>query len=121
MDLKKCVLVFLTVCLLFASACTSEEKFDRTKWYYGDGIDFPFRDKMVGVIVSSHMLDGLRYPKVVGLLHPPQERDSSSHTIYYDVLLNYNLKGSIHKKMLAISFTKDSVVKKVAIIEQDVK
>jgi hypothetical protein len=106
--------------MLLAAGCHhDDDKFDRTKWYYGDGLDFPYREKMLGNMISSRMLIGLHYPKVVGLLHSPQERDGN--TITYDISSNYNLKGRIHKKYLVIAFTKDSVVENVTVKEKDLQ
>ena len=100
-------IVCITIAVLFTGC--SNKKFDRDKWYYGDGIEFPLRDQMLDDLLKNHQLKGLKYPKIVGLLHRPQGKDSLS--IYYEVTLNIDKKThAISHKDLVFYFNKDSVV-----------
>ena len=113
----KRVLLLSCLLLLAVAGCKEKPKFNRDRWYAGDGLDFPYRDEMVPDLLDSKMLIGLHYPRVVGLLHRPQGKTPTG--IYYEVLVTFN-KDMMHKKLLYLDL-KDSVVTKAYLKDQSLK
>lgn len=112
MMIKKFYLQTLT-CILaivaFAS-CTDSSKFDRKKWHYGDGLDFPLRNDILEDLLQNHHIKGLNYRQIIDSLGSPQRRDSLQFT--YQIIDNsydFGQKSPVHKKNLIIYFNKDSV------------
>jgi hypothetical protein len=121
---KKLFYKAVFICLLFvvATGCKRDQKFDRQKWAYGDGMDFPLRDEIVNDLVQNHHLKGLNYRQVIDSLGDPQQRDVLQ--VSYQVLDNtadFNRKKPAHIKSLILYFSKDSVVTRAEIEEHNNK
>ena len=106
------LMVALTSCHLSGS------KFDRQKWSYGDGLDYPLRNDIVDDLMKNHHIKGLTYRQVIDSLGSPQRRDSLQFTYQIqDNSYGFNRKKPAHKKNLIVHFNKDSVVVKFEIYE----
>jgi outer membrane protein assembly factor BamE (lipoprotein component of BamABCDE complex) len=111
-------LLILTILFLTASGCHRSDKFDRQKWSYGDGLEYPQRNDLVDDLVKNHHLKGLTYRQVIDSLGRPQSRDTL--ILSYQIMDNsyeYNRKKPIHKKNLILYFSKDSVVTRIEVYD----
>jgi hypothetical protein len=100
------------------SSCKNSRKFDRQKWNYGDGLDYPLRNEIVDDLLKTHQFKGMTYRQVIDTLGGPQHRDTLQ--LSYQIIDNsseYNRKKPIHKKNLILYFNKDSVVVKAEIYD----
>jgi outer membrane protein assembly factor BamE (lipoprotein component of BamABCDE complex) len=99
------------------------KKFDRQKWSYGDGLDYPMRDDIVDDLMANHHIKGLTYRQVIDSLGSPQRREPLKFT--YQVIdnsFNYNAKKKeVRKKNLIVYFGKDSVVTRFEIYDHTEK
>jgi outer membrane protein assembly factor BamE (lipoprotein component of BamABCDE complex) len=112
MMIKKFSLQILIWIIAIAAltSCGSGSKFDRQKWHYGNGLDFPLRNDILEDLLQNHHIKGLNYRQVIDSLGSPQRRDSLKFT--YQILDNsyeFGRKSPIHKKNLIIYFNKDSI------------
>jgi len=108
-----CLALFITV-----SSCSNSSKFDRQKWSYGDGLNYPLRNEIVDDLLKTHQFKGMTYEQVIDTLGGPQNRDTLQ--LSYQIIDNsseYNRKKPIHKKNLILYFNKDSVVVKAEIYD----
>jgi outer membrane protein assembly factor BamE (lipoprotein component of BamABCDE complex) len=104
------------------TGCGSGSKFDRQKWSYGDGLEYPLRDQIVDDLMENHHIKGLTFDQVIDSLGSPQRRDSLKFT--YQILDNsfaFAQKDPIHKKNLIVYFNKDSVAVKFEIYDHTEK
>jgi outer membrane protein assembly factor BamE (lipoprotein component of BamABCDE complex) len=120
MMIKKPFLKTLICLALFiiVSSCSNSKKFDRQKWSYGDGLNYPLRDNIVDNLLKTHLLKGMAYRQVIDTLGSPQNRDTLQ--LSYQIIDNsseYNRKKPIHKKNLILYFNKDSVVVKAEVYD----
>ncbi|MCC8424951.1 outer membrane protein assembly factor BamE [Mucilaginibacter sp. UR6-11] len=100
------------------AGCGSGSKFDRQKWSYGDGLDYPLRDDIVEDLMANHQIKGLTYRQVIDSLGSPQRRDPLKFTYQLiDDSYNYGRKKPVHKKSLIVYFNKDSVVTRFEIYD----
>jgi outer membrane protein assembly factor BamE (lipoprotein component of BamABCDE complex) len=100
------------------AGCNNASKFDREKWRYGDGLNYPLREDMVEDLMNTYHFKGMTYRQVIDSLGRPQNRDTLQ--LVYQVLDNsfdYLRKKPIRKKNLVIYFSKDSVVTKAEIYD----
>jgi outer membrane protein assembly factor BamE (lipoprotein component of BamABCDE complex) len=114
----------LTGLIAFAAlaGCGNGSKFDRKKWSYGDGLEYPLRDDIVDDLMKNHHIKGLTFDQVIDSLGSPQRRDSLKFT--YQILDNsfeFAQKGPIRKKNLIVYFNKDSVAVKFEISDHTEK
>lgn len=112
----KIALVFLIG--FIATGCNNASKFDRQKWSYGDGLDYPLRDDIINDLVKNHHIKGLTYHQVIDSLGAPQQRDTLQ--VAYQILDNsysYSRKKPVRKKNLILYFSKDSVVTRFEIYD----
>ena len=106
------LMVALTSCHLSGS------KFDRQKWSYGDGLDYPLRNDIVDDLMKNHHIKGLTFRQVIDSLGSPQRRDSLKFTYQIqDNSFDFARKKPAHKKSLIVYFNKDSVAVKFEIYE----
>jgi hypothetical protein len=112
--LNKTSLIFACLLAICLTACSRKQKFDRDKWDDGDGITFAYRPGMVEDLIASKQLNGLKYQKVIHLLHRPQL--SSKDSMVYDLDRQYN-KGTLTYSSSLVIFLKDSVVTKAEVHE----
>ncbi len=119
MATKVSLRVLTGACLVILMASCGNKKFDREKWSYGDGLDYPMRDDIVNDLMANHHIKGLTYRQVIDSLGSPQRRDSLKFTYQIiDNSFNYNAsKKPIRKKNLIVYFNKDSVVTKFEIYD----
>jgi outer membrane protein assembly factor BamE (lipoprotein component of BamABCDE complex) len=104
------------------TGCGSGSKFDRQKWSYGDGLEYPLRDQIVDDLMKNHHITGLTFDQVIDSLGSPQRRDSLKFT--YQILDNsfeFAQKDAIRKKNLIVYFNKDSVAVKFEIYDHTEK
>jgi outer membrane protein assembly factor BamE (lipoprotein component of BamABCDE complex) len=100
------------------TGCSNRSKFDRQKWSYGDGLEYPLRDEVLEDLMANHHIKGLTLDQVIDSLGAPQRRDSLKFT--YQILDNsfeFGQKNPIYKKNLVVYFNKDSVATKFEISE----
>jgi hypothetical protein len=114
---KKIILLCCVLALCF-TACNRNIKFDRENWDYGDGLEFPNRNKMLEDLLKSYKLKGLKYQEVIHLLHRPQQ--SSATEMVYDVDETVKKGKTTYVKKLILSL-KDSVVTDVKVYEHSDK
>lgn len=111
--------IFLAMAgLTTLTACNNSSKFDRKKWAYTDGLEYPLRDDIVDDLMQNHHIKGLTFDQVIDSLGSPQRRDPLKFT--YQLLDNsfqYQLKKPVHKKSLIVYFSKDSVANRFEIYE----
>ncbi len=110
--------VFYAIMLFAVTGCSNAKKFDREKWNYGDGLNFPLRDEIVDNLLTTHQLKGMTYRQVIDTLGRPQRRDTLQ--LSYQIIDNsfeYSRKKPIHKKSLILYFSRDSVVVKTEVYE----
>jgi outer membrane protein assembly factor BamE (lipoprotein component of BamABCDE complex) len=112
------------VMLAFAtlSSCGNRGKFDRQKWSYGDGLEYPLREEVLEDLMANHRIKGLTYDQVIDSLGAPQRRDSLKFT--YQILDNsfqFGQNKPIYKKNLVVYFSKDSIVTKFEVSEYKAK
>jgi outer membrane protein assembly factor BamE (lipoprotein component of BamABCDE complex) len=111
MATKVSLRVLAGICLVVLMAGCGNSKFDREKWSYGDGLDYPLRDDIVADLMANHHIKGLTYRQVIDSLGSPQRRDSLKFTYQVvDNSYNYGKKQPVHHKNLIVYFGKDSVV-----------
>jgi outer membrane protein assembly factor BamE (lipoprotein component of BamABCDE complex) len=104
------------------TGCGNSSKFDRQKWSYGDGLEYPLRDEIVDDLMQNHHIKGLTFDQVIDSLGSPQRRDSLKFT--YQILDNsfeFAQKSPIRKKNLIVYFNKDSVAVKFEIYDHTEK
>jgi outer membrane protein assembly factor BamE (lipoprotein component of BamABCDE complex) len=115
--------VLAGILLVVAMAGCGNHKFDRQKWSYGDGLDYPMRNDIVDDLMANHHLKGLNYRQLIDSLGSPQRRDSLKFT--YQVIdnsFNYNAnKKEVHHKNLIVYFSKDSIVTRFEIYDHTEK
>ena len=110
----------ISACLIAVIALTGcgGSKFDRQKWSYGDGLDYPLREEILNDLVTNHHIKGLNYRQVIDSLGSPQRRDSLKFS--YQILddsYEFSRKKPAHKKSLILYFNKDSVVTKFEVYD----
>lgn len=114
----KLVLLLLPIMATIAS-CNRGQKFDRVKWQYGNGIDFPLRDQMLEDLMATQKIKGLNYYQAKQLLGAPQ--DTGKLKLSYEIINTghqYNPKNKpIYKKYFMLYFGKDSTVVKTEVYE----
>lgn len=105
------------ICFM-AMGCNKSVKFDRQKWSYGNGLDYPQRDDIVDDLIKNHHIKGLTYRQVIDSLGAPQQWDTLQ--VAYQILdntSNYHRKNPVRKKSLILHFSKDSVVTRFEIYD----
>ena len=112
--------VFMLMMAIIAG-CTSKQKFDRTGWNDGDGIDFPKRYLMVDDLLATHKLVGLKFNNVVGLLHYPDRFSYDSLSFHYEITRKMSGIDTLYTKNLVFTMSKDSVIKSAKVVESDYK
>jgi outer membrane protein assembly factor BamE (lipoprotein component of BamABCDE complex) len=109
-----CLVLFLAI-----TACHQKQKFDKEKWNYGDGIDYPLRDDQLEDLINDHQLKGMTYHQVIKLLGSPQ--DTGKLRMSYQIINTgheYNPKlRPIYIKNLDFYINKDSIVTKAEVYE----
>ncbi|WP_214073260.1 hypothetical protein [Mucilaginibacter sp. dw_454] len=108
----------LTTAIAVITGCGSGSKFDRQKWSYGDGLDYPLRNDILNDLLQNHHIKGLNYRQVIDSLGSPQRRDSLKFS--YQILDNsydFARKSPAHRKSLIVYFSKDSVVTRTEVYE----
>jgi outer membrane protein assembly factor BamE (lipoprotein component of BamABCDE complex) len=119
---KSSFLVLAGIFLILAMTGCKGGKFDREKWSYGDGLDYPLRNQIVDDLVANHHIKGLTFRQVIDSLGSPQRRDSLKFTYQIeDNSYNYGKKQPVHKKNLIVYFSKDSIAVKFEIYEHTEK
>jgi outer membrane protein assembly factor BamE (lipoprotein component of BamABCDE complex) len=107
--------------VVLAAGC-GNHKFDRQRWSYGDGLDYPMRNDIVEDLMANHHIKGLTYRQVIDSLGSPQRRDSLKFTYQVvDNSYNYGKKQPVHHKNLIVYFSKDSVVTRFEIYDHTEK
>jgi outer membrane protein assembly factor BamE (lipoprotein component of BamABCDE complex) len=122
MATKVSLRVLTGACLVILMAGCGNSKFDREKWSYGDGLDYPMRNDIVDDLMANHHIKGLNYRQVIDSLGSPQRRDPLKFTYQIiDNSYNYGKKQPVHKKNLIVYFSKDSVVTRFEIYDHTEK
>jgi hypothetical protein len=111
------ILIGLTSFLTIVG-CSNASQFNREKWSYGDGLEYPLRNEIVDDLIANHHIKGLTFKQVIDSLGSPQRRDSLKFTYQIqDNSFDFARKKPAHKKSLIVYFNKDSVVVKFEIYE----
>lgn len=90
-----------------------EIKFDKEKWNFSTGGEFPYRQKMLNDIVRSRMLKGLKLEEVTGLLGEPARIDNNY--LFYPVAKKKVVFFVLSSKTLVLQLTEEGVVGPVLI------
>lgn len=117
------IAIFLSVAI---SACGKKDReFTRELWSYGDGLEYPNRESILGDLLANHKIVGLNHYQLIQLLGNPQDRDVKNFKYSYQIINNgteYNpKKNPVYKKDLLIYFSKDSIVTKTDLAEKNQK
>lgn len=110
--IKKSFLQIPLVLLAFMAitGCGNGSRFDRQKWSYGDGLDYPLRNEILDDLLKNHHIKGLNYRQIIDSLGSPQRRDSLKFTYQIqDDSYEFTRKKPAHKKNLIVYFSKDSI------------
>ncbi|RYY36129.1 MAG: hypothetical protein EOP46_07550 [Sphingobacteriaceae bacterium] len=116
MKISKAVLIVISFTALLISACSKKQKFDRTLWKDGDGIEFKYRNNMLDDLLQNHKIKGQTWKQVIDTLGRPQ--GIKGLTTYYDIDIKYDGYPPSYIKRLFIDFNKDSVAVNTRIYEK---
>jgi hypothetical protein len=109
-------IISLILIIISVSSCGKSGKFNRVLWDDGDGIDFPYREKIVDDLLKTHHLEGQKLKSVTDTLGVPQGRKKDN--VYYDIDIQWDDKAKPeHIKRLIIYFGPDSVVTRTHVYE----
>jgi uncharacterized membrane-anchored protein len=92
-----------------------EMAFNATKWKTMDGVDYPFRDRMITDLMRSKILKKLKRKEVIVLLGQPNRTDKEY--LFYTVAQERIQFFPLHTKTLVIKLSNDSTTNKVMIHE----
>ncbi|MFD2148383.1 hypothetical protein [Mucilaginibacter antarcticus] len=53
------------------TGCNDNSKFDRKKWAYSDGLEYPMRDNILDDLMANHHIKGLTFDQVIDSLGSP--------------------------------------------------
>ncbi|CAN5302727.1 hypothetical protein BH09BAC2_BH09BAC2_04740 [soil metagenome] len=109
MKIKWLIILIIT----FGVSCkhkrqTTPDKFDKEKWAYSEGKQFPYRDNIIIDLLSSRILIGLKQKEVLSVLGQPSRTDIN----YFFYIVDQQTIGNyfpLHTKTLVIKFTADTV------------
>lgn len=112
-------LTIVALAVLGLASCKRTQKFDREKWQYGDGLDYPLREELLEDLLATQKIKGLNYYQSKQLLGKPQ--DTAKLMLSWQIINtghNYNPKHKpIYIKALRLYFGKDSTVTKTEVYE----
>jgi len=93
----------------------AEISFDQTKWMTKEGLDYPYRDKMLNSIVYNDTVRALNKDEILDLLG---ESDRSNDGYLYYMISQRRLGfWPLHTKTLVIKLTGDSTIDWIKIHE----
>ncbi len=124
-------IIFLIIpLLLFVLACNTEKKeisglvddgaiaeitFDKIKWRVKEGLDYPFRDRMLSSIVYNDTVRALNKDEILDLLGGPDRRNDGY--LYYMISQRRLGFWPLHTKTLVIKLSEDSTIDWIKIHE----
>jgi len=91
-----------------ADTALSVVNFEADKWKIKDGVDYPYRDKMLSNLLATKQLKQLKRNGVIELLGPPDRVDSNY--LFYRVAQQRVGFFPLHTKTLVIKLNEDSTV-----------
>ena len=114
---------FILACLFLIiseiSAVKKEPKveitFDKTKWLTKDGLDYPYRNKMLQDLIINKKLKKLKKEEILELLGQPDRIDSAY--LFYRIAQQRLQFFPLHTKTLVIKLTNDDKGNSVMIHE----
>ncbi len=124
------ILFLITPLLLIVLACNTEKdeksasvyhgtmaeiSFDQTKWKTKEGLDYPYRDKMLNSIVYNDTVRTLNKNEILDLLGEPDR--SNEGYLYYTISQRRLGFWPLHTKTLVIKLTGDTTIDWIKIHE----
>ena len=113
--MQKTILLILPLLFCFGCMGGGEDKFEATevpfneaKWKTKKGRDYPFRDRMLGDLMSDEKIRELKSNEILNLLGKPARTDSSY--LFYMITQKRIGFWPLHTKSLVIKFSEDSTI-----------
>ena len=122
--------IFLFTVILALTACTRNSSdlsdtdrsmpadkmlFDKSKWDEKQGLDYPFRDRMIKDVVHNDSIRGLGRSQILELLGKPDR--VNENYLYYLVAQKRLGPWPLHTKSLVVKFTQQDSVEWIKIHE----
>lgn len=107
------LLLLFFACLIACKNSTSGDNrqklaFERIKWTTKDGLDYPYRDKMLDDLMNHYELHGVKKDSLLRLLGSPDRIDSNY--LFYQISQQRVGLFPIHTKTLVIKLNSDSAL-----------
>lgn len=93
----------------------AEISFDKTKWKFKEGLDYPYRDKMLNSIVYNDTVRALNKDEILDLLGEPDR--SNDGYLYYMISQRRLGFWPLHTKTLVIKLSGDTTIDWIKIHE----
>ena len=107
------ILLGIAICILLTNC---NQKFNKSKWIDGDGVNYAYRNSMVNSLLENYNLKGLNYQEIKTLLGEADGKDSTH--IWYDIKVDYGSDiDPVYIKTLILRMGEDSVVKDLEVKE----
>ncbi|TDH26988.1 hypothetical protein EXU57_09295 [Segetibacter sp. 3557_3] len=106
------LLLLLLLCFIACKNKQQEirpEKFDRVKWMETNGLEHPYRERMLQDLIDNYTLKGLNAKEVFNLLGEP-DRTDDGHLFYTVVKKYFANVYPIYTRTLVIKLRSDSTV-----------
>lgn len=117
------IALYAVILILFGFACSVDKKaksgdaelgtetstqFDKSKWSFKDGPDYPFRDQMLNDLIYNDTVRMLDETEIKNLLGEP-DRSTDGH-LYYRIAQRRLGSWPLHTKSLVIKFSNDGTI-----------
>ena len=90
------------------TAVSTEVKFDKEKWLTKDGQAYPYRNDMLGNLIDSVTLKGIRYDSLINILGQPDRIDNGH--LFYNIYRKEVVGFTLGTKTFVIKLNPDSTV-----------
>ena len=95
----------------------SEMVFDNAKWKMKDGVNYPYRDKMLNDIVYNDTVRGLNKDQIIDLLGEPSYYRSNKNFLYYTITEKHLALMTLHSKTMVIKLSEGNTIDWIKIHE----
>ena len=125
--MRKTFLMTLLAFLFVACNSPNEEKsepedekkaemtFDKTKWRFEEGLDYPYRDQMVNDVLYNDTIRSLDKDEILELLGDP-DRINEGH-LYYTIAKKRMGLWTLHAKTMVIKLKENDAIEWIKIHE----
>jgi len=93
----------------------AEIQFDKSKWRYKEGLEYPYREQMLNDLVYNDTVRSLSKDEILDLLGQP-ERVNDGH-LYYMIAQKRLRSWPLHTKSLVIKLSDDKTIAWIKIYE----